>query len=170
MKRSEITTITPHYTTYTNKVEDIELTEALEKYGKPLLQAERERLISLGDKIYAPGKWTAKDIIQHVIDAERVFSYRAMRFARNDKTPLPSFDENIYALIADARERELDDLLEEFYSVRESTTRLFKSFTPEMLRREGEVWSGTMSVIALGFTITGHLIHHIGVLKDKYYS
>ncbi len=169
MKRSDIKNLPNHYDTYINKVEDIELTEALEKFGKSFILAERDKLIALGDKVYAPGKWTVKDIIQHIIDAERVFSYRAMRFARNDKTLLPPFEENDYAVTAEAIKRDLDELLDEFYSVRESSIRLFKSFTPEMLVREGKMTSGDMSVVSLGFSIVGHTVHHIGILKERYY-
>ena len=170
MKRSDIKTLPAHYDTYINKVEDIELTNALEKFGKSFLHAERDKLIALGDKVYAPGKWTVKDIIQHNIDAERVFSYRAMRFARNDKTLLPPFEENDYAVTAEACKRNLNELLDEFYSVRESTILLFKSFTPEMLVREGKMTSGDISVVSLGFAIVGHGVHHVGILKERYYG
>ena len=169
MKRTDIKILPNHYDTYINKVEDIELTDALEKYGKPYFLAERDRFIALGEKVYAPGKWTVKDIIQHIIDCERVFSYRAMRFARNDKTLLPPFEENDYGVTANANQRNLDDLLEEFYAVRESTIRLFKSFTNEMLLREGKLTSGDILVVSMGFAITGHSIHHIQILKERYY-
>ena len=169
MKRSDIKTLPAHYDTYIKKVEDIELTEALEKYGKPVLLAEKAKLIALGDKVYALGKWTIKDIIQHIIDCERVFSYRAMRYARNDKTMLPSFDETEYGATALASRRNLDDLLEEFYVLRESTIRLYKSFTDEMLLREGQIWSGNISVLSYGFATVGHFNHHIEILKERYY-
>ena len=169
MKRSDIKTMPESQTTNIHEVEDVEVTEALEKYGRKYISLEREKLIALGDKVYAPGKWSAKDIIQHLIDAERVFSYRAMRFARNDKTLLPGFEENDYAITAEASKRNVDELLEEFYAVRESTIRLFKSFTDEMLMREGVVPSGDISVLAIGFTIPGHTIHHLNVLKERYY-
>ncbi len=170
MNRSNIKTLPAIYNTYVNKVEDIELINALEKYGKALFFPERDKLISLGDKVYAPGKWTVKDMIQHIIDAERIFSYRALRFARHDKTPLPSFEENEYAVTAQASDRELNDLLDEFYVVRDSTILLFKSFTDEMLMREGTMASGNISVLGLGFVIAGHAIHHAGILKERYYG
>lgn len=170
MKRSDIKPLPAHHDAYILKVDDIELTDALEKYGKKFFLAERDKLISLGDKVYAPGKWTVGDIIQHQIDAERIFSYRALRFARNDKTLLASFEENDYAVTAEASHRQLDEILEEFYIVRESTIRLFKSFTNEMLMREGVMPSGSISVLGIGFAIVGHNIHHIGVLKERYYG
>ena len=169
MKRSDIKVMPAAQATNIREVEDIEVVEALEKYGEKYFSAERENLMRLGDKVYAPGKWTVRDIIQHLIDAERVFSYRAMRFARNDKTLLPGFEENDYAVTANATQRNLDELLDEFYTVRESSAKLFKSFTDEMLMRTGEVPSGTISVLAIGFTMTGHAIHHLRIIKERYY-
>lgn len=170
MKRSDIKVPQTRLGTYIQKVEDIELTGALENYGKPYFLAEKEKLKQLGDKIYAPGKWTVKDIIQHLIDAERIFAYRALRFARNDKTLLPGFEQNDYAITAQASHRELDDLLEEYFTVRDTTTQLFKSFTNEMLMREGQTASGTITVAGIGFAIAGHTKHHAEVLKEKYYG
>jgi DinB superfamily len=169
MKRSQIKVIPNHFTTYTNKIEDIELIDALEKYGRNFLSSERDKLHALGDKVYAPGKWTAKDIIQHLIDCERVFAYRAMRFARNDKTLLPGFEENDYAVTAEASKRDLDELLEEFYVLRDSTIRLFKSFNDEMMHRVGVLPLGEMDVLGLGFSIVGHTFHHMQILKERYY-
>lgn len=170
MKRSEIIIPPTRLGTYMEKVEDIELIDALENYGKPYFLAERDTFIKLGDKVYAPGKWTVKDVIQHVIDTERIFAYRALRFARNDKTLLPGFEQNDYAVIAEATHRELKDLLEEYIAVRTATIQLFKSFTHEMLMREGQTASGTVTVSGIGFAIVGHTKHHMGVLKEKYYS
>jgi hypothetical protein len=169
MKRSDINPLPAHHGAYIQKVEDIELVDALEKYGKPYFLAERDKLNLLGDKVYAPGKWTVRDIIQHLIDAERIFAYRALRFARNDKTMLSGFEENDYAGTAQASHRELDDLLEEYCSVRDTTIRLFKSFTNEMLMREGEMPSGSITVLGIGFAIAGHNKHHMEVLKERYY-
>lgn len=169
MKRSEIKTMPDSQSTNIHEVEDIEVLDALKKYGKEYLEPEREKLVALGNKIYAPGKWTVKDIIQHLIDAERVFSYRALRFARNDKTLLPGFEENDYAVTAEASKRTMDDLLDEFYMVRESTIKLFESFTDEMLMREGVLPSGDASVLAIGFIMPGHTIHHLNVIKERYF-
>ncbi len=169
MKRSDIKTMPAHHGVYIQKIEDIELADALEKYGKPYFWAERDKLKQLGDKVHAPGKWTVKDIIQHLIDSERIFAYRALHFARNDKTPLSSFEENDYAMTAQASRRELDDLLDELYTVRDTTIRLFRSFTDEMLMREGQMPSGSITVLGIGFAIVGHNKHHMEVLKERYY-
>lgn len=169
MKRSDIKTMPDSQSTNIHEVEDIEVLEALEKYGKKYIEPEREKLTALGDKVYAPGKWTAKDIIQHLIDAERVFSYRALRFARNDKTLLPGFEENEYAATAEASKRTMDDLLNEYYLVRDSSIKLFRSFNDEMLMREGIIPSGNVSVLAIGFIMPGHTIHHLNVIKERYF-
>lgn len=170
MKRSDINPLPAHHGAYIQKIEDIELIDALEKYGKPYWDAEREKFIALGDKVYAPGKWTVRDIMQHLIDCERIFAYRALRFARNDKTQLTGFEENDYAVTAQASRRSLDEILEEFFTVRQTTIQLFKSFTDEMLMREGQMPSGSITVLGIGFAIAGHNKHHMGVLKERYYN
>ena len=169
MKKSDITVLPEYYDSYINEIEDIDLTEALEKYGPELLKKDKEKLISLGDKVYAPGKWTVKDIIQHMIDAERVFAYRALRIARNDKTSLPGFDENEYVPMADANKRSIDELLNEFEAVRKSNVVMFKSFNDEMLIRNGTCSDNNISVLAIGFVLAGHMYHHTKVIQEKYF-
>lgn len=117
---------------------------------------------------YAEGKWTIKEIINHLIDSERVFCYRAMRFARADKTPLSGFDENDYAIASVANSRTIADLLNEYKSIRQSTIELYKSFTPDMLLNKGVAGSGEVSVRALGFLIIGHEKHHKKIIENRY--
>ena len=117
---------------------------------------------------YAEGKWTIKEIINHLIDSERVFCYRAMRFARQDKTVLSGFDENHYAETSKANARSLSSLLEEYKAMRLSTIALFNSFTEDMLVNKGMAGSGEVSVRALGFLIIGHEKHHNVVIKERY--
>ncbi len=169
MKRSEIKEMPQYFDRYINLTDNVEVTDALEKYGASFLQNEKQQLFALGDKVYAPGKWNVKDIIQHIIDAERVFAYRAMRISRADTTPLPGFDENAYAENTTAATRTLEDLLNEFDAVRTSTIILFKSFSNDMLQREGTASGKTITPLAIGFTIAGHAIHHVNVLKERYY-
>lgn len=154
---------------YIKLVEDIDVIDALTKYGSQYLQNERQLLTELGDKVYAPGKWTVKDILQHLIDTERIFAYRALRISRSDTTALPGFDENFYAEHTTAASRSVDDLLYEFSSVRSSTTLLFKSFSNDMLQNEGISSTITISPLAIGFATVGHVIHHLNVLKERYY-
>ncbi len=122
------------------------------------------------DYRYAEGKWTIKEIIQHIIDAERVFCYRALRFSRNDKTALPGYDENLFADAVNpiANQRHLKDLLMELSAVRHATIALFKSFTPEDFLKIGVASEREMSVRAIGFIIIGHQNHHMRVFKQRY--
>lgn len=120
------------------------------------------------DHRYAPGKWSIKEVLQHVIDSERVFSYRALRFARNDATGLPGFDENLYAPNAEAGRRELMAIVEEMNVTRASTLAMFQSFTPAMLLRSGRANGNSISVRALGWVIAGHARHHMNVIEQRY--
>jgi hypothetical protein len=106
---------------YINLTEDIDIVEALEKYHTVESLLDKKNLEKLGKKVYAEGKWTIKEIVQHMIDNERVQAYRALRIARNDKTPLPGYDENLFAANVQLSKRDLDGLLEEFAIVRSST-------------------------------------------------
>ena len=158
-----------YFDRYINLSDDIEVIDALAHYGTPYLQNERSELIKLGDRVYAPGKWTVKDILQHIADTERIFAYRALRISRSDTTPLPGFDENSYAEQTTAAVRTVDDLLQEFDMIRASTLLLYRSFTNDMLLKEGTASGKTISPLAIGFTIAGHAVHHINVLKERYY-
>ena len=168
MKKSDLSWNPTYFDTYTNKVADIELAEALTQSLADLNQLDVATLRSLGDQVYAPGKWTVRDLIQHLSDCERVFAYRALRFARNDKTTLPGFDENTYAEHTGANTRPLEQVLEELKLVRKSTIALFDTFDEEALRRTGIMANSELPVLALGFTIVGHQIHHFGILKERY--
>lgn len=154
---------------YINLVEDIDITEALQLYAINHLNVEKDILHELGDKRYAEDKWTVKDILQHIIDNERIQAYRALRFARNDKSILPGYDEKLFATTANTANRTVDNLLEEFKTVRASNIYLFKSFSNEMLLRDGICFNTTISVLGLGFVIVGHQIHHFNIIKEKYY-
>lgn len=120
------------------------------------------------DYRYAEGKWTIKDILQHLIDAERIFAYRALRFSRNDTTPLASFDENSYVVFANANKRSIQDLLTELAVVRQATLSLFKTFSDEELVRIGIASNHPMSVRAIGFVIIGHQNHHQRIFEERY--
>jgi uncharacterized damage-inducible protein DinB len=123
---------------------------------------------SKGEYRYADGKWSVRTVIGHMIDAERIFAYRALRIARGDATPLPGFEENDYAITAASDARGVADLVSELLLVRESTTRLFESLPDEAWPRRGIVNNGGVSVRALGYIIAGHAKHHLGVLKERY--
>jgi uncharacterized damage-inducible protein DinB len=117
---------------------------------------------------YATGKWTIKDILQHLIDFERVLVYRAMCFARNDKRPIPFFDENEYAKQANATKQPIKKLVKDYKAVRQSTLTFFENQTAASLRRTGIASNYTMSVRACAWIICGHEMHHLDVIKEKY--
>lgn len=117
---------------------------------------------------YQPEKWTIKEMWQHVIDTERVLSYRAMRFARHDATVLHGFDQNQYALESKANDRDWDDLLQEYSAVRVSSLALFKSFSAEMFMYRGTAGKSEATVRAVGFLIIGHETHHTKTICERY--
>lgn len=117
---------------------------------------------------YEVGKWTPKDILQHIIDSERVFAYRALRFARFDTTNLPGYEENDYADVANANTRTIDELIDEYKMVKLSSIHLFKSFSEKMLMNIGTANNAPASVRAIGYIISGHEIHHINIIKARY--
>jgi hypothetical protein len=117
---------------------------------------------------YEVGKWTPKDILQHIIDSERIFAYRALRFARFDSVNLPGYEENDYAKVANANGRTIEDLIEEYKIVKLASIHLFKSFTKKMLLNIGQANNAPASVRAIGYIIAGHEIHHINIIKERY--
>ena len=120
------------------------------------------------DYQYEAGKWTPKDILQHIIDTERIFAYRALRFARFDTINLPGYEENDYADAAHANTRTIEDLIEEYRIVKSATIYLFKSFSEKMLLNIGQANNAPASVRAIGYIIPGHEIHHINIIKVRY--
>lgn len=168
MKRSEVNPMPQFFDRYINQVEDIDIVEALEKYNSIETLLDKEQLEKLGSRVYAPGKWTIKQIIQHITDNERVQAYRALRIARNDKTVLPGYDEGLFAANVHPEVRGLDDLLQEFTIVRRSNIILFENFSDEVQQRVGNCNNIDISVLGLGFQLVGHLLHHIKIIREKY--
>jgi uncharacterized damage-inducible protein DinB len=118
--------------------------------------------------IYAPGKWSIPEILVHIIDAERIFTYRALRIGRGDMTALPSFEQNDYVPYSRANERSVDSILEEYACVRKATLSLFRSFSQEDLLRKGVANGNPVSVRALLFHLAGHELHHLEIIKERY--
>ncbi len=117
---------------------------------------------------YAPGKWTVKEILAHVSDDERIYAYRALRFARGDGRELPGFEQDAYALHSGANGRTVESLLEEFAAVRRATIALFDGFDEEMLKRSGVADGNRATARALAYHIAGHELRHMGVIKERY--
>jgi uncharacterized damage-inducible protein DinB len=117
---------------------------------------------------YAEGKWTIKEILVHIVDDERIYAYRALRFARNDMTPLPGFEQDNYTRHAGANERDLAGIFAEYEAVRQSTIALFNSLDDVALRRTGTADGRIMSVRAAAYHIAGHELHHLNIIKTRY--
>jgi uncharacterized damage-inducible protein DinB len=132
----------------------------------------RLRLVSAEDSLrrYAPGKWSVREVVGHMIDAERIFAYRALRFARSDETALPGFDENTYTPAARSDERAWPDLLAELELVRRGHVLMFDGLPVEAWHRRGIANGKEMTVRALAYNIAGHELHHMKVLQERYLS
>jgi len=136
------------------------------------LEATREFILSLPEERlayrYAEGKWTIKEILVHVSDDERIYAYRALRFARNDATELPGFEQDDYAAHSGANGRDVRDILAEFATVRRATISLFEGFDREALVRVGVADGKVMSVRAAAYHIAGHELRHVNVIRERY--
>lgn len=117
---------------------------------------------------YAPGKWTIKEILLHIIDDERIYAYRALRFARNDATELPGFDQDPYAVHSKANERNIESLIEEYSAVRNSTLALFNNLPDDAWIRGGKANDHFVTVRALIYHLAGHELHHLNIIKERY--
>ena len=170
MKKSDLPRQPSYFDTYINQVDDIELSEAFRQSVVAIDALDLNTLRAIGDQVYAPGKWTLRDLFQHLIDAERIFAYRALRFARNDKTALPGFNENFFAENAGANHRPWEDILGELRHVRESSMFLFHSFEQAALHRTGVMFNSELPVLAIAFTIVGHQIHHFRIMEERYFT
>ena len=156
------------FANYVQEAGEINLIEELEISLHAFIKFVQNIPLDKFDYRYAEGKWTIKDIIQHLIDSERIFAYRALRFSRNDKTPLPGFEENDYVDNTNANGRSIQDLLTELSAVRHSTLLFYKSLSEEQLQRIGIASTHQLSVRALGFVIIGHQKHHQKVFEERY--
>ena len=158
----------PYYGTYIGKTEGFDLKDGIKKSGEHTISFLKSIANDKLEYRYDKGKWTIKEVIQHLMDAERIFAYRALRIARQDQTPLPGFEQNDYVQPSQANERSLDDLIIEFKAIRASTVALFNSFTDKMLLAKGTSSNSPVSVRAIGFIIMGHEIHHCQIIKERY--
>lgn len=168
MPRPDLTRVPEFYHNYINQVPENDLMEAFRKESSSFINFFEAITPSKYDYRYAEGKWTIKEVLQHIIDAERVFIYRALCFARKDATPLPSFDEDMFAKNAKTSSRNWNDLLEEFKAVRRSSEFLFASFDKEQLESAGTASNHSNYVLGMGYIVIGHSVHHKNVVKERY--
>lgn len=170
MQRSDINPLPEYFDRYILMADDVDIIESIQTSLDEIDRFPLEKWKALGDTVYAPGKWTVRDILQHLIDTERIFSFRALAAARGEKQPMPFYEEDEYATAAAANNRTLEDLIEEMRISRRSFLALFQSFTPDMLQRMCKGFKGEYSVLSIGFIITGHQRWHLRVLEERYYS
>ncbi|MDT0607471.1 DinB family protein [Croceitalea rosinachiae] len=170
MKASELPEgeYNPYYRPYINALGAEDLMPSLE-YGLIAMVDLITRIpeSKLGFK-YDTGKWTIAEVLMDLIDTERIFQYRALRFYRKETTPLPGFDQDVYILECGASTKTKAEILDEYTAIRNASIALFRSFKQEFLNRNGIASNSIMSVRALGFIISGHQIHHLNILKERY--
>ncbi len=168
MARPDSTEYAPYFEKYVSLVPEGEIVETLSRQLESTLGLLGGLDETQGDLRYAPGKWSVKEVIGHLIDTERIFAYRALRFARNDRTLLAGFDENNYAASSNFGARRLADLAEEYEYVRKSNLYLFKHLDDEAWSRRGVANDNEISVRALAWNIAGHELHHREILRSRY--
>jgi len=157
-----------YYHTYVDKVPEGEIVKILkgqsDRMKKLLLNVSKKKSLFR----YSPEKWNIREIIGHLIDSERVMAYRALRFARNDQTDLPGFDENDYVRHSNYNDIKLNDLVEEFCALRKSSSIMFKNFTDEISLRSGRANGNSFTVRAMAYIMAGHVNHHLEIIKERY--
>jgi hypothetical protein len=156
------------YNGYIALVKDNDFREAIKKNTRQFRKVTENIPRRKFDFAYAEGKWSLRQMLQHIIDAERVFVYRALRLSRMDPTPLPGFDENAWARNDGGSSRRWKDLLEEFRAVREGTSYLFDALSDDQLRFTGTVRERPLNAFTIGFIISGHVTHHLRIIEERY--
>ena len=157
-----------YYQVYIDNAGELDLIEGLKQNGEATISFLESLPEDKYDFAYADGKWTIKELVQHIIDTERVFTFRALSFARKDKTNFPGYDQDEYGVTSDANKRSKQSLLEEYKALRQSTVALFENFTDEMLLQIGYASNNDISVRAIGFILIGHENHHCQIIKERY--
>ncbi len=141
---------------------------SLKKSGLNMTNALFGMSEELSSYRYEPNKWSIKELLGHITDSERVFQFRAMSFARGEKTPLPGFDQDLYVKNSNADSLPFNHLLKQFEATRNATIFLYESFTEEMLDIKGNANGFEISLRSLGFVISGHQQHHLNIIKERY--
>ena len=156
------------YGRYIIRITEGDALPVLEEQGAGTQTLLRGVSESRGDFRYAPGKWSIREVIGHLLDTERIFAYRALRFARNDRTPLPGFEQDDFVRYGGFGHRPLAELLAELSAVRGATVALFGGLSEEALLRRGVANDVELSVRAVAFIIAGHERHHVDILRSRY--
>ena len=168
MPAPDLSTVPAFYHDYIRQVQEEHVQDAVAGRFRILLQILPDLDEESWNFSYAPGKWTLKELIQHILDGERIFSYRALCISRGDQHPLPGFDENAYAENSAANERSGNAILEELRALDISTSCLFSSFSNRQLAAQGIANGAPVSVNAIGYILTGHALHHTRIVQERY--
>lgn len=168
MPRPDLSRVPAYYHNYISKVKKDDLGPIFIDHQRQLLNFLSDIPAEKWDYAYAAGKWTIKELVQHIIDAERIFCYRALCIARKDTTPLPGFDENTYVDNSKAANRTKIDLIAELQSVQRASATLFASFDEEQLEATGVANGKPVYVLGIAFILVGHTLHHMDILKERY--
>jgi uncharacterized damage-inducible protein DinB len=168
ISKPEATEYQPYYDRYISLVPEVNILSQLNEQAKATLALLRGVPESQEGFRYAPGKWSIRELVGHMIDTERIFACRALRFSRNDKTPVPGYEQDDYVNNASFDDYPLSELAEEFESVRRATAFLFKHLTEDAWKRTGLANDNEVSVRALAYIIAGHELHHMDILRRKY--
>jgi uncharacterized damage-inducible protein DinB len=164
----ETTEYNPYYGQYIQYLQGENVLNSLET----VLASVNDLMASLKEEklksAYAEGKWTIKEVLQHIMDTERIFCNRALRFARNDKTELPGYEQDDYVPYSGANERNSMEMLREYNAIRQATITMLQGFSDEMLARIGVASGSNMSVRAIAHVLAGHERHHMNVIKERY--
>ena len=166
--RPEPNEYAPYYEKYVSLVPDADLVETLERQGAETLALLRGLDEEQGAHRYEPGKWSVRQVVGHINDAERIFSYRALSIARGERQPLPGMDQEEYMAGVDFDARTLSSLADEFESVRAATLHLLRHLSPEAWARRGTASDNEVTVRALAYIIAGHEAHHVRILRERY--
>jgi len=167
--RPEASEYAPYYEKYISLVAGSDALNVLGTQGTRTVQLCSKLGEVAGDFRYAPDKWTVKEVLGHISDTERIFTYRALRIGRGDKTAIEGFEQDEYVRGGAFSERTLKSLLEEFAAVRSATTALYGSLNEEAWTRRGTANSNEISVKALAFITAGHELHHRKILEERYF-
>jgi len=160
----------PYYERYISQIDGEDILSTLDQQRRQMLLLLSCREEEEGDFRYAPEKWSAKEVLGHICDTERVFAYRALRIARADATPLEGFEQDDYVRNGGFMQRPLSDLVEEFIAVRRATISLLRNLDEPAWLRRGIANKSEVTVRALAYIIAGHELHHRRILEEKYFA
>lgn len=169
LKRSEIDPMPEYFGRYINLAADVSLDEALAASLRQIDELDLGLLERIGLQVYEPGKWSINSVIQHITDFERIFAYRALVYAREAGITPQGIDEQILAANSNADSRGIREVVAELRSSRVSTIDMFAGFDDRILSIRGKIWKEEMSVLAMGFNMIGHQIHHFDVIAERYF-